>query len=150
MAEVSRTVLYGVPIEYVKGTSVDAMNGVAKKPAGKVHHEVFMLTDPKDAREWVQRNVRASNVTVRCPYVMVVVSVPVGETLSVEGVGFAKCSPRDEWDMRLGVQIATGRAQKDAAQQVLDKYALVGRLKAALRKVGESMARVGCGREDEQ
>lgn len=145
MAEVTRTVLKDVPIEYV-----EPQRAVAEKPAGKVHHEVFMLTNLKDAREWVRKNVSASNVTERCPYVMVVVWVPVSETFSVEGVGFAKCSPRDEWDMSLGVQIATGRAQKDAARQVLEKYAMVGWLSVTLRKMGESMARVCAGVEEEQ
>lgn len=142
MAEVCSGMFGSMPIESVKGTAIKIQNEDGERSPATWRLDVFLLADLKDAREWVQQNVIGSDVTVRCPYVMVVVSVPVGETLSVEGVGFAKCSPRDQWDMSLGVQIATGRAQKDAALQVLEQYTLVGRIGAAVRKASESMARV--------
>lgn len=45
---------------------------------------------------------------VKRPYTFVYVAED-----GVEGIGFAKCNPRDKWNRHLGIEIAYGRALKD-------------------------------------
>jgi len=60
--------------------------------------------------------VTVSKVRQKKPYTMVTVEVDN----NIEGVGFAKSSPKDKWDSSIGFSIALFRAVRDAKHKQLN------------------------------
>jgi len=58
-----------------------------------------------------------ARITQRNPYTMVEVCCEYHGKI-LEGVGFAKCAPGDEWDAALGIEIARGRAERNLVEQL--------------------------------
>lgn len=67
-------------------------------------------------RAWIRENAK-SETWQKCPFTAVRL-VATWQGQEYHALGFAKCSPRDNWEFGLGEEIALSRAEFDLAKQL--------------------------------
>lgn len=63
------------------------------------------------AKRYKVQKVMEARAFSRPPYTMITIKDEIGN----KGIGFSKCSPRDQYDDCIGLSIAIGRAVRDLA-----------------------------------
>lgn len=94
----------------------------------------------EETRVWIRANAKRE-FWQRAPFTAVRL-VATWQGQEYHALGFAKCSPRDNWEFGLGETIALGRAEVDMARQIeqVNPYLPVAR---AIQEMVDMFTQIG-------